>query len=364
MNGKKYTFKPLNKENIQDYLDVADNCSYSFAHDLEVSLLSKELDGKGDGGRIIIYETERKRPVAVFSGRMDKKKIGFTPFAFNVLNAPFGGILIDSGFVKEAALIRNFVLVNVFKEYYRNKLKIDYISLIVPPKLTIEEPSSIFKVLPFHSSMIDLNTILYAKLKDNILDELNSTTRYEIKKGLKNLSELKILNKSDSGFSEHFTCLMVMQADELGISPDSEISFANCVIASNCYHALVALENDEPLAAVIYSYRTGIATFSSNASSRKGKKLFVNKALLYTAMLDSMKLGAQYFVLGDGMEFVNNMPKVAFFKRSFSTNEVVNYRFIYPLSYMGYIATAIRNFGRLKKIQQAMNLHRKKETYD
>jgi hypothetical protein len=218
--------------------------------------------------------------------------------------------------------------------------------------LSIELPALVHAVLPFSRSHVEVNSMLYVQLEGDFLVRFKPTVRREILKGLEHLRRASLVRSAgeDERLIEHLVELEAEKAAELGIAPCAAAHFRQ-LIEDPWYHPLVALLDGRPAAAVISTCSNGVATFSFNASTRDGKRLFLNKALLYTAMLDNRARAARYFVLGNGRETPGwrirhgasqrNVPNVTFFKRSMATHEAACYRFLYPLTPLGQVMTAL-----------------------
>lgn len=348
--NKQYRYEPLSRGNLADYLAVTANCSYSFARDLEQHLLKCHLNDGGTG-RVVIYEG--KTPVAVFSGERTIERISRLPFSVNCLRAHSAGLLVAVTYMEKIESLREFVFVRLLNEYYLKTLNMDYVSFIAPPKVTITMPERVFQFVPFYSCLIDVNSLVYAKLGDNLLGSYKYNTRYETRKGLEALLKFQVLRGREIDVRKHLMPLVLLQAEELGLKPKPPEHFER-LLKGNYHHCLAAVSEDGPLSALIYTCANGVATFTFNASSRDAKKMFINKGLLYTAMKESEQKGAEYFALGDGKEFSGNMLNVCFFKRSFANRETVNCRYIYPLSFLGHILIGFRQIRRMGQIKNAL----------
>jgi hypothetical protein len=351
MPPAQFRFDPLAFQNKIDYLKIVGNCRYSFARAVDEVFIDDKVNKGRAAGTIIIYDQDNC-PIATFIGEIERKKFGKLPCSLNVISAFFGGLYISDKAWAQNEKLKNFLLLFVFPSYYAKKLKVDYIHLMLPPKVTIEYPEMISGLLPFYRCFVEVNSLLFTKLNEDLLSSFKYNTRYEIKKGIDSLREGEVLRDTDD-ILDHISRLNNSQASELKIQPKSADHFAR-IIRSQHFHSLIAVKDNQPVSMVVYTYWNGIATFNFNASTQIGKKLFINKALLFLAMKESSDRGAKYFVLGDGKEFFGNMINVAFFKKTFSTNEIINCQYIYPLSRIGHILVGIRQFRKNKLIRKTL----------
>jgi len=347
----QFKFEPLTHKNKNDYLKVVGNCRYAFARANEEVFIDYKINNGGAAGTVIIYDQDNNS-IATFVGELERKKFKKIPVSMNSVSAFFGGLYVSEEAWKQKENLKNYLLLSVFPSYFAKELKASYIHLMLPPKLMIEYPEMISEILPFYWCFVEVNSLLFTPLDQDLLASFKYKTRYEIKKGLQHLSQIKVLRNTED-MHGHIMRLNHSQALELKIQPKSAEHFER-IISSRYHHPLIAVENDQPLSMVVYTCWNGIATFNFNASTQEGKKLFINKALLFLAMKESYEKGAKYFVLGDGKEFSGNMINVAFFKRTFSTQEIINCRFMYPLSRIGHIILGIRQFRKINWIKNIL----------
>lgn len=352
MEMGNYRFEPLNNNNKADYLKVVENCKYAFARAFDEVFVDYKIESGSAAGTVIIYD-QKGTPVAAFVGDLERRKAGRIPVYINFLAAYFGGLYIAEDAWDRSRDIKDFIILHVFPSYYEKKLRVAYVALMIPPKMTIEKPEMIFRLLPFYCCAAEVNTILYTPLSNDVLNSFKYNVRYEIKKGMGNLARMQVLRRTDGDILHHMMRLTTIQASALKIAPKPAEHFER-ILRSKYYNPLVAVMNGQPLAAIIYTCWNGMATFNYNASTYEAQKLFVNKALLYTAMRESFDMGAKYFALGDGKEFSGNMLNVAFFKRSFATHEAVYYRYLYPLSPLGHALLAVRQFKKAGLIRRTL----------
>jgi hypothetical protein len=352
MSREQFIFEPLYSKNKADYLKVVGNCSYAFARAFDEVFIDYKIDNGTAGGTVIIYDLNKK-PIAAFVGEIERKKTGRIPFFLKTVTAYFGGLYISDDVWEQCDVIKSYLFLSVFPLYYRKKLKITYVTIMLPPKITIEKPEIIFKLLPFYGCETEINSLLYSPLSTDLLSHFKYNARYEIKKGLENLDQMEILRQNDNNIINYIKYLANMQAAELKIHP-KPIQHFERILKSDYHQILVAVKDGQPLSAIIYTCWNGMATFNFNASTVEAKKTFVNKALLYTAMQESNGKGAKYFVLGDGREFSGNMMNVAFFKKTFATQEAINCRFMYPLTPLGHLVLGLRQFKKNRWISRAL----------
>lgn len=343
-----YRFEPLSRENRHVWLETAGRCSYATINVLDDLLLGLQIEN-GSSAHIIIYENDS--PLAIFPGELSEKRFG--PAALRVLTSRFGGIFIADGQDHDLSSLKEFMRKQVLNGYYSVMRNVDYMDVVLPPKVMIEDPSGYRAMLPFPHGDMEANSILYATLEEGLLDKFKYNVKWEVRKGLEKISRVEVLNGRGNNIVEYLIELESQKAAKLKIKP-VPASYFKRVLSSGLYHALVAVSLGRPLSAVIYTLCKDVGTFHYNASSPEGKKAFINKALLFRAMQICMENGARYFMLGNGWEMANDaaargqLEKLSFFKRSFSTGEAVTYRFRYPLTRKGRLALFVKRSIRGK----------------
>lgn len=334
-----YSFKPLRADNKDVWLETAERCDYAPLNAFDEPLLDIQLKTNCAAGAILY---KGNKAVALLPGEILEKKM--TPASLRVVRSRFGGILVTNDNVSDILALRDFVFQKVLPDYYSKELKADYIDVVLPPKIMLEKPSCAHGLLPFYHGDVEINSILYVKLEDDLLGKLKyNNARRHIKKGLENIEKLKIINSDGKDLFRHLSELEGAKATSLKIR-GMPAHYLKRMLSSQFYHTLVAVSDDKPLSAVIYTCFNSIGTLRYNASSEEGKRLFINKGLLFLAMQDCRARGADYFLLGSGWEHPmdgstkNQLQQLAFFKRCFSTDEATTYRFQYPLTFKGALA--------------------------
>jgi hypothetical protein len=339
-----YRFEPLSQENKTTWLKVADECDYAPLNALDNSLIDMQLEDRS-AASAILYENDKA--VALFPGQIVIKNIG--PISMRIIQSRFGGLLITEDHISQASLLKDFMIREVLNEYYARRLKADYLELVLPPKVMIEKSSFIRTFLPFDKSDVGVNSILYTKLNDGLLDKFDYNVKWEIKKGLDNISRARVIEEKDINALSIIAELEAAKASKLKIKAIPQ-SYFERFLHSSFYHIRIAVMDGRPVSAVIYTLCKDVSTFSYNTSTEEGKRNFINKALLYISMQNCHRAGARYFILGNGREYSGNtdeerqLKNLAFFKKRFSTDEVATFRFRHVLTKKGALALAIDRF--------------------
>src|SRR3989338_9239139 len=177
MNYKKegFRFEVLTENNKNTWLDIAKKCSYAPVNALDEFFLDEQLENNCADGNAIIYERENNIPIALFPGVVEKRKRGL--ITLKILRSRFGGLLIDDNYSKDVLVIKNFVFRQIINKYYASKLRIDLVEVELPPKIIIDSPLIAFKIVPFYWSNVEVNSILYLKIDNDILGKLKHTVK-------------------------------------------------------------------------------------------------------------------------------------------------------------------------------------------
>lgn len=353
MKSEIFRFEVLCKDNKHIWHETAEKCNYTPLNALEEPFLNLDSDSNRANYNIIIYEVKSGKAVALFPGEISEKKVG--PVTLRILKSWFGGLLVVDGDFRELQLLKDFVFRRIISYYYKRSSKIDYVEVVLPPKIMIENPCSAHNLVPFYKSSVEVNSILYVTLEQDLLGKFKYNVKWEIKKGLENINKIQMVQGKDKNILHYLLDLETQKASALGIEP-IPVAYFEHILSSQFYYPIVAIADGCPVAALIYSSYKDVGTFRYNASNQKGKKLFINKGLLFFSMEQCRERGANYFLLGCGWEHAKDpkhkeqLRNIAFFKRSFSTHEATNYRFRLPLSYKGLIALGLDQRKGLLKV--------------
>lgn len=340
-----YSFSKYKSETKDDWFSIVNQENTLCINAKDEVLLEKNSDFN-----LIIYEegVNNKVPVAIFvSNGLSYKINGF----IKVLDANFGGLFILKKFVQKAWDIKFFFYHKVVLDYFLKKLNVDFIDFMYPPLAAIETSSFSYISNPTPYAYVNNNSIVYMDLDGDFIQNLKSTARYEIRKGLKFSDESVVLMSDDKNMAEYFLYLDQFKAEKLSINQFNRDYFDE-LLASKFYKALVCIDKVslKPLSGVIYSIDGGMANFIYNSSTDEGKKYYVNKALLFLAMDKSKLLGAKYFILGNGYLESGNMLSVTRFKRSMSSNEVECSIYRSPISLKGKLYTSLLLLRKIKNV--------------
>lgn len=338
-----FSFKPLSDKTISDWQSVVQSCGYAPANALDVATLSRR-DQKARAD-VVIYAGKGGDPVAVIPGDIVLQRQWRVPF--RSVRSYFGGLIIRDDCISRSEGIQAYAFTEIVRGYYRNILKIDFMDVGLPLRICIEDPGRAFSLVPFFDAHIALNSILYTDLRKDILGMLPYNVKRETTIGLGHLSKMRIGQTPDPEVFDAVKALDAEKASVLKVASFTE-EYLRRITAGPWYHGFAAYEGSSPVAAVILTNANGVATYNYNASTAAAKKLFLNKALLYQAMLFARDHGASSFVLGHGYEHAHSqeqrkqLGRVTFFKRSFSTNETGFYLFSYGLNLKGKTAVSAR----------------------
>lgn len=348
MDSKAFRIEAVNDGNIRTWFESAAKCDYAPYNALDEKLGDLYLR-KGLCGSVMVFENGNPAPVALLQGEVIKKNAG--PFSLRIFSSKYGGLLLCRE-PKERDALKVFTVNSLAGDYLTRRLKIDYIDMILPPLISIERPQMADKLLPFFQGQVEINSLLFARLEEGLLDRLSYNVKRETIKGLEILRTSKILRAGDPGIIDALADLEKQKAEFLHIEPVSRSHFERVLDPAGVYRAAVAVIGERPSCAVIYTICNGVSTFHHNASIGADRKTFANKGLLFNCMQEAKQEGAKYFVLGNGWERpktgseAGQLSKMTFFKRSFATDEVASPRYFCPLTNKGRLATALRRFKK------------------
>jgi hypothetical protein len=340
-----YSFTKYKNETKDDWFSIVNQEKTLCINAKDEVLLEKNSDSN-----LIIYEEgiNKKVPVAIFvSNGLSYKLNGF----IKILDANFGGLFISKIYIQKAWDVKFFFYHKVVLEYFLKKLNVDFIDFMYPPLAAIETSSLSYISNPTPHAYVNNNSIVYMDLDGDFIQNIKSTPRYEIRKGLKFLNESIVLRSDEKNITEYFLYLDKFKAEKLAINQFTKDYFDE-LLASKFYKALVCVDNVslKPLSGVIYSVDGEMGNFIYNSSTDEGKKHYVNKALLFLAMDESKSLGAKYFILGNGYVESGNMLSVTRFKRSMSSNEVECSIYRSPVSLKGKFYTSLLLFRKTQNV--------------
>lgn len=340
-----YSFTKYKNETKDDWFSIVNQEKTLCINAKDEALLEKNSDFN-----LIIYEegVNKKVPVAIFvSNGLSYKLNGF----LKILDANFGGLFISKKYIQKAWDVKFFFYHKVVLKYFLKKLNVDFIDFMYPPLAAIETSGLSYISNPTPYAYVNNNSIVYMDLDGDFIQNIKSTPRYEIRKGLKFLDESIVLMSDDKNITECFLYLDKIKAEKLTINQFSKDYFDQ-LLASKFYKALVCVDKVslKPLSGIIYSVDDEMGNFIYNSSTDEGKKFYVNKALLFLAMHKSKSLGAKYFILGNGYLESGNMLSVTRFKRSMSSNEVECSVYRSPVSLKGKLYTSLLLFRKSQSV--------------
>ena len=343
-----YSFSKYKSETKEDWFNIANQENFLCINAKDEMLLEKYSDVN-----LVIYKEEvagRKTPVGIFVSNGFRYKIkGF----IKVLDATFGGLFILKKYLEKTWEIKYYFYHKVVLDYFLKQLNVDFIDLMYSPLVAIEKPGFSYISNPTPYAYVNNNSIVYMDLEGDFIQNIKSTPRYEIRKGLKYLDANIVLNSDNKNIIEHFLYLDEYKAKKIAISQFSRDYFDE-LLASKFYKALVCIDKIslKPLSGIIYSIDGRMANYIYNSSTHEGKKCHSNKALLFLAMDESKSLGAKYFILGTGYVESGNMLSVTTFKRSMSSNEVGCNIYRSPISLRGKLYTSLLLFRKRTNAEQ------------
>ncbi len=343
MEAANFRCEALGINNAKDWLDAAGLCAYAPYNVFDPDFIERSSREGCGSLSVIIYEASSGKPAAIFPAELHVKSAPFFKVR-TAKSAAYGGLMIAGGYIGQAGSIKKYFYENVISGYYRGRA-VDMVEVIPPPLLAIESPGLIHTAAPFYRAETEINSLLYCDLKGDFTAKFGYNVKRESLKGIDALNGLKLMTGPEEGIIGLLRDLESGKAATLNVDPIPGQALEK-MLCSKVVTTVIAVSGGKALAAVSYSCRGRLATLHYNASTPEGKKSFVNKGLMLRCMLDCKDKGAEYFVLGNGWEHGRDrreseqLERMAFFKRSFSTSEASTFRFTSPLTLKGILAQA------------------------
>ncbi len=343
MISADFRHEVLGVNNAEDWLNVAGECAYAPYNVFDPDFIERNTREGSNALSVIVYETSSGKPAAIFPAELYTKSASLIIIRIAKSSA-YGGLMIAGGYMREAGSIKRYFYENIISGYYRCKA-IDMVEVIPSPLLEIDFPGLTHAAVPFYRAEAEINSLLYTDLKGDFTEKLGYNVKRESFKGMDALKSLKVMTGSEEGAFGLLKGLECGKAATLNVEPIPGRVLEK-MLGSRMVATVIAVSGGKALAAVSYSCRGKLATLHYNASTPEGKKSFVNKGLMLWCIQDCKNKGADYFVLGNGWEQGRDkkeseqLERMAFFKKSFSTSESSTFRFSMPLTLKGLLAQA------------------------
>ena len=156
--------------------------------------------------------------------------------------------------------------------------------------------------------------------EDKLWDGMDGRARTAVRKALK--SGITVVDGNERDWLEHYVKLHRETADREGL-PGMPAEFFqaiwNDLIPRKIAHAYFAIEDEQPIAAIIIFMLKGAASYNSGAGSRRAHEVEANSLLLWHALKVARTMGCHHFDFGEAVPVTasGKSRNLSDFKRSF-----------------------------------------------
>lgn len=183
-----FKFETISNKNIENWLEICNHSENAWHTTFDDFQINEKIKNNHKFNLIIYKDND---PIAIFSSRFYTKD--FKVFKLNILNSHFEGLIIHKKCNDEFKLIYEYFNIAIVNEYFKKKLKIDLI-------IYNQSPINVEKLNNNHLSNIKCfkkeikpNKLLLYRPNKHYLEKKTYNFRREVKKGLKNLENFKII---------------------------------------------------------------------------------------------------------------------------------------------------------------------------
>ena len=344
MEIKSFSYEFLNLNNLNDWLEVANESSHSWHSINDNNILKKH--NSINTIRLIIYDS--KNPIAIFGGSIQRKNIFYNFFNINYLFCNYEGLIIKENKLNLSSQIYFYLNEKIFNNLLRKEYKIDTIKYYATPNNT-SLAYNYNNIKCYYKKKIR-NDLLIIKKNQKFLESKKYNLRREIKIGLKNLQyeNIKILkNKNEIDINKILILQSEFIKDKKLQNFNYDKNFFTERLNSDFYSFNVIEHNNEYVFLNINSMYDKFITNHYMIQNSYSKKNFFAKAMYYNLVNELNN--DQVYILG----IENDNKSVDWFKKQMSNSKIEYYIYDFYLSLKSLIIliSKLSIFVTIKKLK-------------